>query len=394
MKVRIRALIFILLFILLTGCKKEDSQGETKDTNETSETNETLPISEETDDGEVPIITDESDIISDETDSETEESTVVSGSSGEVYGNARDYLPLLENVKYHYEGKGNEFASFDITVDYLTSDTIQYRTNNGGSQIVEVFKKNADNITRNLFRGEVYYRENLTSKEDKEKDIIIKDPVQVGNSWTLADGSKREITGVARPIETSLGTYDTVEITTTTKKAKVQEYYAKDIGLVKRVYLENDLTVTSSLSKIEVDIPLVQTVRFFYPDKNMENIIYHDKEIEFKTNDMTKIILEREYKDIGKDNASPVLPVSAKILSLYLNKDGAVYIDFSKELISQMNAGAGSEGLILQSIVNTFGNYYGVEKVYLTVENKPYESGHIVLEKGEKLKVDMEKVID
>ena len=45
-----------------------------------------------------------------------------------------------------------------------------------------------------------------------------------------------------------------------------------------------------------------------------------------------------------------------------------------------MNAGAGGENLILQSIVNTFGNYYG-EKVYLTVDNKPYESGHIVLEK-------------
>ena len=46
-----------------------------------------------------------------------------------------------------------------------------------------------------------------------------------------------------------------------------------------------------------------------------------------------------------------------------------------------MNAGSGGENLILQSIVNTFGNYYGVEKVCLTVDNKPYESGHIVLEK-------------
>jgi hypothetical protein len=29
-----------------------------------------------------------------------------------------------------------------------------------------------------------------------------------------------------------------------------------------------------------------------------------------------------------------------------------------------------------------------VEKVYLTIDNKPYESGHIALKKGQYLKVD------
>ena len=61
----------------------------------------------------------------------------------------------------------------------------------------------------------------------------------------------------------------------------------------------------------------------------MENIIYHDKKVTFKTNDISKMMLERAYKNIEKDNASPVIE-KANILSLYLNKDGAVYIDFSK----------------------------------------------------------------
>ena len=69
-----------------------------------------------------------------------------------------------------------------------------------------------------------------------------------------------------------------------------------------------------------------------------------------------------------------------------------VYIDFSKEFIDEMNAGAGYEGLILQSITNTMGSYYVVDEVYITVEGKPYESGHILLKKDETLKVNMDLV--
>ena len=81
---------------------------------------------------------------------------------------ASDYLPLVDNTRYHYEGEGNEYATFDVYVDYVTKDTIHLElimvARNSTS-----FKKNSDNITRNLFRGEVYYRENLTSKEDADR---------------------------------------------------------------------------------------------------------------------------------------------------------------------------------------------------------------------------------
>jgi hypothetical protein len=58
-----------------------------------------------------------------------------------------------------------------------------------------------------------------------------------------------------------------------------------------------------------------------------------------------------------------------------------------------MNAGSGYESLILQSIVNTLGGYYGVDKVYITIENKPYSSGHIEMKKGEVFKVDTKNLV-
>lgn len=75
-----------------------------------------------------------------------------------------------------------------------------------------------------------------------------------------------------------------------------------------------------------------------------------------------------------------------------MNEDGRVYVDFSRDLVEEMNAGSGTEMLILQAIVNTIGEYYGVEEVVLTVEGNPYESGHILMEEDQAFEVDHSQV--
>jgi len=72
---------------------------------------------------------------------------------------------------------------------------------------------------------------------------------------------------------------------------------------------------------------------------------------------------------------------------------GIVTIDFSPELVSQMNAGSSFEAAILRSIVNTVGHAYGVEKVIITLDQKPYESGHIALGPGEYFEVNYQDMI-
>lgn len=388
MKKTIKILIFMLVSILIIGCGKESEQEETQDISETKETSQGT---EETYD---ELVTEDTNDDIEESDNETEETD---SEDGQVYTKASEYISFEGNTRYQFDGDGMEYSSFDVYVDFIEGDKIQFRTNNSGTEMVEVFQKNQDNITRNYFRGEVYYRENVTGKEDTTKDIVLKDPVKIGTTWNISEGRKSTITDVEVAISTPSGDYEAVEVTTESiddDHGQVKEYYVKGLGLVKREFNFEDTKVTSTLSKIEKDVPLVQRVRFFYPDDQIENIVYDDKEVSFKTNDITRATLEKEYKNITKVNAGMVLPENSKINSLYLNQDGAVYIDFSKELVSEMNAGAGYEGLILQSIVNTFGNYYGENKVYLTVENRPYESGHILLRRGEKLEVNLDDVVE
>jgi len=305
-----------------------------------------------------------------------------------------DYYSYQENTNYVYEGEGNEYASYNVLVDYIDENRVQIRSNNGGTEMVKVLENKNGELTLLFSRAETYFRENLSQSPENNKEILLKEPLTVGNSWTLADGRKRSITSLEADVTTPLGTYKALEVTTEGKDDKTQDYYAPKIGLVKSTFTSNGLVVTSSLSKLENDVLLTQTVKFFYPNVNDDKLNYINKKLSFKTNDMTKVVFEKAFKELPKGDLSKVLGPNVKIKSLYLNKDNMVYVDFTKDLVSEMNAGSGYETLILQSITNTLGIYYGVDKVYITVEGDPYASGHYMLKKGEFFKVNLNNSVE
>lgn len=303
------------------------------------------------------------------------------------------YFPDTNNQHYIYVGEGNEYASYDEYTDYAKDNRKQIRKNNGGTEEVKVIELKKNRIKTRLSRGEAYSRENWLDQEPGEEEgteVLLKAPLKEGTTWLVMGERRRTITGINVSIDTPMGTYETLEVTTEGNEDKVVEYYAPNIGLVKTVFTSDEYNVTSTLSKIETDVPLVQTVRFYYPNADGETLSYVDKELAFKTNDATKKKIETAYKDLPNDSVGSVLSENATISSLYLNTDGRVYVDFSEELISEMNAGSAYETLILQSIVNTIGGYYYMNEVYLTVDGQPYSTGHIQKEKGESFTVDTE----
>ena len=303
-----------------------------------------------------------------------------------------DYFSFKENAEYVYEGKGNEYASYTVYTDYTTDDSIQLRENNGGTELVKVLQYKNGELTQVLSRGETYYRENLIGKTEGEGEILLKEPLKQGTEWTIPGNHKRYISNVDVDITTSLGNYKALEVTTEEEGGKKVDYYAPNVGLIKSIYTSEDLEVTSTLSKINEDTPFKQTISVYYPTVN-EEIRVENKELVFNTNDLTSTKLEEAVKDITNENARPLISTNTKINSLYLGKDNIVYVDFSKELVTEMNAGAGYELLILQSITNTLGDYYGVKEVNITIDGKLYESGHILMKKGETFKVNYDKVV-
>jgi hypothetical protein len=301
-----------------------------------------------------------------------------------------DYFPIQENVKLIYEGDGNEFAGYTVINDYTTESLIQQRINNGATEKVMVLQLSAGKLIRCFSQGETYYRLNFLDRSENP-EVLLMEPLQQGTSWTLSDGRIRTITDVSAQVSTPSGSYTAIEVSTIDPQKpieKTRDYYARSVGLVKSIYSYGqnpEEIITASLKKIEHDAELTQMVKFFYPDPETDELIFQEKPVIFHTNDSTQEVLEEAYKN---DAVSPVLSPAAHINSLYLNSDGLVYLDMNQVFSSEMNAGSGYEGLILQSIANTFGNYFGAQRVVLTVTGEPYRSGHIVMKKGDYLEVD------
>lgn len=299
----------------------------------------------------------------------------------------KDYYPIKENMKYVYEGKGNEYASYNVYIDYTSEGKVQQRVDNGGTVMAKVVELKDGKITRLLSRGEAYYRENLLQIKFDEDEVLLMEPLIKGTTWTLKDSRVRTITNTSVDITTPMGSYKAIEVVTEGSNDKTIDYYAENVGLVTSVFTAGETEVTSSLSKIEENVSLTQKISFFYPNGNEDKIYYKDKDISFKTNDITRQVLESAYKELVENSLGKVFSTNTRINSLYLNKDNIVYIDLNKDFASEMNAGSGYESMILQSIANTFGKYYNSEKIILTIDNNLYASGHIIMEKGEYIEV-------
>lgn len=302
------------------------------------------------------------------------------------------YYPLEEDVRMVYEGKGNEFAFFNAYTEFTGDGRAQIRIDNGGTQAVKVIEVRDDAIVETYLQGEIYYRENMLDKNEKE-EILLKLPLEVGNKWTLEDGSERSITGVGVDVETPSGDYQAVEVTTQGEYGSTRDYYAKGLGLIKTVYRSaeggEDSEISSLLSRIDRGEPYVQIINFYYPSiENESNLLYASHEISFYTNDDTKQILADAYKGEVESGVGKVFSTNTTINSLSLGSDGIVLIDLSKEYMTEMSAGSGFELAMLQCIANTFGQYYNAEKVLLTIDGELYSSGHIMLAEGEYLTVN------
>jgi len=202
-----------------------------------------------------------------------------------------EFYPITENTKYSYEGEGNEFATYVSFVDYVSNNRIQNRTNNGGTETVNVYEIKDDQLTLLYSRGETYFRHNFLNKEYGEGKVLLKGPLEEGNSWAYDENTTATITNLSKEIVTTLGNYQAIEVTLEGEQGKTVNYYAKDVGLIKTISSGESYEVSSTLSSIENNIPLIQTIALFYPntDGSIDTI---DVQIEFNTNDEPKDIIE------------------------------------------------------------------------------------------------------
>lgn len=311
-----------------------------------------------------------------------------------------DYYPFKENVEYVYAGEGNEYAAQDVYITYLKDNRMQRKVMNGGTSAAEVIEKTKDAITLIGRKGEVYHREDLTDMpKGAESEILIKTPLEVGNTWTIPNGHKRTITAIDKAITTPYGELKALEVTTEGKDAIVKDYYAKGIGPVKRIYTakaDKKFIVTTEIKEVNENTPMTEDVRFFYIKSEPTDfvLVNETKKVKLKTNEDIKKYFEQYMKTAPNEELTHLISRNTKIQKMGIDSEKNIaYIDLSDEFIDEMNAGSSVESMILEGIANTVGAYYAVDEVLLTVDGETYTSGHIKLEKDETLKVNLDELM-
>lgn len=306
----------------------------------------------------------------------------------------KDYFPIIDNTLYSYEGLGNEYATYSVYTDYTLDNKVQYVKDNGGTVSAEIYSVENGEVRKLYSEGELYYREdylrNPTLIEYNMDEVVLKEPLVEGNSWDIGDGKVASITDISKDLSTGVGDFEVIEVTKEeTDGNKTINYYASGIGLVKSEYvIAGGDTISSTLKEINEDYSNSIRMKLYYPDVNDYSIYYINVEIPYKTNDITRKLIESAYRDSLNQNMLdsgliPVFTENTKINYLYLMDNNGVRMDLSGEYISEMIAGSGVESAMLEAMVDTFTDYYGTDKINLTIDNNSYGSGHIYIDKSD-----------
>ena len=383
-----RALIAILIIfsVFTVGCRETGSEDTSKDNSNQIADNSITENQDEKDKAENTSEEIEETIKETENQQKNEQKNepVVSEYS------IKEYVGIKADEKYNYAGENSEYAEYVRYVDYIDGNKYQIRTNNSATETVTVIELTDNELKMVSRKGVCDYRENFLKKpetEETEKEILLKAPIAKGTEWTLSDGSKRHISSIDAVVSTSIGELKCVEVTTENISGqKNLQYYAPNLGLVKEVKDAGNMNIISTLESIHKDAKLTQVIRFYYPDGNAEYMHYEDVSISFETNDITRLILQNKFREYN------LLKSEVLINSLYLNDDGMLYLDVTKNFVPEMANGTAGEYFAIYDLVNTLGRYYGVDSVYMTLDGGNYESGHIVKYKGESFSVDLSRV--
>lgn len=306
------------------------------------------------------------------------------------------WLPRLENVTYHYEGAGNEFAEYTKFPQFNQNVYYQTTSFNGGTALVEIYEYRDEEVVRVFEKGETYFRDNFadigTFKINQEEEILLKLPLEVGHSWESND-TTFEITSVDHEITVPAGTYKTIEVTATIEEdIIIKRYYAEGVGLVSDQYQDGDIVIESNLREIEKDTVETINLEVYVADDQAMGMDIIDATLELETNAPARVAMEELFT--GKNENFPeinILPEGTDIQYLFLNNDRIVEVDLSEEF-EQMNAGSTGELFYIFNLVNTLSSYYGTTEVLLTVNGEPYTGGHMALSEGETLQFNQEMV--
>lgn len=156
---------------------------------------------------------------------------------------------------------------------------------------------------------------------------------------------------------------------------------------------KNNSPSTETNNKSENSI-ITSKANIYYYDIISDKIVYTKNNINIENKAVAKALI-KELKTSPNSSIRESINENIDIISAKVVKEkDLIILDFTENFVSAQNLGSGPEGQTLTAIVNTFGDFFSVNNVKITLKGKPYSSGHIALEENDSFKVNLNNTIE
>ncbi|MFV0502415.1 MAG: GerMN domain-containing protein [Lachnospirales bacterium] len=297
----------------------------------------------------------------------------------------KDYFMFKENSLYVYTSEDSPLYNQEMFMVYSDETSLEWKikVDSMTQEFSNLAVLNVDAYDLSFSDNMKNYREPLSNRESNAFNTIISGPIEVGTAWQVNNWSTAEIISVDEEVTVPFGTFKALKIVTNqTDGSYKEEYYAKDIGLIKTVYSTTGKEeMSSSLSEIRENTPMELDFRRFDYNAATDEIATSVNKLAISYNPDYYGELEKLMKVVPDDNFVPLLSENTKINSIKVADDFSLAtIDLSKDFLEEVNLGSAIEDRVLTSIAYTIGVFYSADSVLITIDGETYESGHIRLD--------------
>lgn len=268
-----------------------------------------------------------------------------------------DFIPIQPNQINQYIENDQEFFRYMEFVD-------------GNLKMMQVREQKPTSISNHYYawdeqqisdlgvgEGTNIPSNQLSNLSTEGSNIILKAPIQKGNSWEMSSEEIASITNLYETVNINGTTYqDVVEVAY--QDGQQIKYFAKGLGIVAEINPDDSL-VLSSISQnsyFQVQIPIKA------PQQVDNKLVLVDDvaPIKFQTNEESANIYTKLFQTLGW--ITPDISVNK------INKETYyINVDFTPGIVAAMNQNEVTERGIIPAIVMTMIEHYGVEAVQLTV---------------------------
>lgn len=300
------------------------------------------------------------------------------------------YLPIMKDTVWEYTGDRYD-DNEKVWIDFIKENVFQLRIESNSEVVAKVYIQEDEAIYEVATIEDAKIKQDYTNFR-QYKHVLLKLPIEEGQSWFIEEGITKTITDIDIQMETDIGSVKAIEITTKGDDFTKKDYYGEKIGLIKTIYKDSTGENFKAISAFETSKPVERQIKVYFGDSNTSRLVYTDQNISIRTNEEPKHFLTDVLKKVPNDKYVLAIPKSARIESIYLDEDTKkLYLDMSKEYYD-MNYGSGAEYLAIQSLVTTVGAYYDAKQVVLTVAGEPYQTDQVAYRVGESIPIKFDNI--